>query len=45
MALGLPLVQDPAALAIVRRFYLARNIPMPDANFKAGSDPRRRDGA
>ncbi|HQD77184.1 MAG TPA: molybdopterin-binding protein, partial [Bacillota bacterium] len=25
MALGLPLVQDPAALAIVRRFYLARN--------------------
>jgi nicotinamide-nucleotide amidase len=39
LALGLPLVQDPAALAIVRRFYLARNIPMPGANLKQALIP------
>lgn len=39
LALDVPLIQDPGALAIVRRFYLARNIPMPGVNLRQALIP------
>ncbi len=38
-ALSVSLVQDPTALAIVRRFYLARDVPMPGSNLKQALIP------
>jgi nicotinamide-nucleotide amidase len=39
LALDVPLIQDPGALAIVRRFYLARDIPMPGVNLRQALIP------